>query len=183
VFDIILFLAHPQEYKCHKSNGVVFCFWKARVFVSCMDSECRRALTLHRNAYYVLARELEEDIFARGSSLETSPATFANSPCASAGACGSPASSSATCTLTGAGLSNSAIDIHSYRLSSDYVQSVLSQSQIEFLEELRKQKQDLIREYLLEQGGVGQPAKRLHLRKISKVPWRCVIVPWTLRVV
>jgi hypothetical protein len=46
--------------------------------------------------------------------------------------------------------------IHSYRLSPEYVHSVLSQSQLNFLEDLRAQKQTLIRKYLSEQGGVGK---------------------------
>ena len=158
-----------------------------------MDSECRRALTLHRNAYYVLARELEEDIFAQASSTDSSPppplpGVLRGSPSVKTGA-GSGSPGAATCrpqlhkrqqntpVISGASpFLHASASIHSYRLSPEYVHSVLSQSQLNFLEDLRAQKQTLIREYLSEQGGVGHPAKRLHLRKISKVPWRCVFV-------
>jgi hypothetical protein len=126
-----------QEYKCHKSNGVVFCIWNGCVFVSCMDSECRRALSLHRNAYYVMARELEEDIFARGGT--SSDAGFRGSPI---GRQGSPACQQQP------RQASAAKNIHSYKLSAEYVQSVLSQSQADFLRDLRKQKHDLIQEYL-----------------------------------
>ena len=51
-----------RNYKCHRSNGVVFCFHKDRVFVTCMDDECRSALTNNRHAYYVMGRVIEEDI-------------------------------------------------------------------------------------------------------------------------
>jgi hypothetical protein len=148
-----------QEYKCHKSNGVVFCFWNGRVFASCMDSECRRALSLQRSAYYVMARELEEDIFRMHGADSAAEAC-------------SPLSRTRV-----------AESLQSYKLSAEDVQSVLSQSQAEFLNDVRRQKQELIEAYQVhhhhhqqQKGGKGQPTGRLHLRKLCKVPWRCVFI-------
>lgn len=160
-----------QDYKCHKSNGVVLCFCNDRVFASCMDVECRRALSLHRNAYYVMARELEEDIFARKSSTaaaaESSPDAYKTS-----------AARQNSSTAVGSSMS-----VQSYKLSAEYVQSVLSPSQTNFLNSIRKQKQDLLDAYhhqaLSQQQQTHaqtQTHSRLHLRKFCKVPWRNMYV-------
>lgn len=49
-----------EGFKRHSRNGVVFCFFGSRVFVSCMDDECRRVLRRQSKAYFCLAREAEE---------------------------------------------------------------------------------------------------------------------------
>lgn len=48
-----------QGHKRHQRNGVVFCFFGNRVFVSCMDAECKHSLNLRSRAYYALAKEVE----------------------------------------------------------------------------------------------------------------------------
>ena len=54
-----------QNYKTHSSNGVVYCFFKDRVFITCMDEECRKELAHSRCCFKIMNRVLEEDIFAR----------------------------------------------------------------------------------------------------------------------
>lgn len=48
-----------KGFKCHKRNGVVFCFFGNRVFVTCMDDECRTILARRKGALFSLAKELE----------------------------------------------------------------------------------------------------------------------------
>jgi hypothetical protein len=48
-----------KQHKRHRRNGVVFCFFGCRVFVSCMDAECRQESSRDSSRYYALAKELE----------------------------------------------------------------------------------------------------------------------------
>lgn len=43
-------------FKRHSRNGVVFCFFGSRVFVSCMDEECRETLRRRSKAFFCLVR-------------------------------------------------------------------------------------------------------------------------------
>jgi hypothetical protein len=52
-----------QGYTCHRSNGVVFCFCGERVFVTCLDSDCKYALERNRYSYHLMSRVIEDDIF------------------------------------------------------------------------------------------------------------------------
>lgn len=49
-----------QGFKRHKRNGVVFCLFGSRVFVTCMDEECSTTLRRRKQAYFILAKELED---------------------------------------------------------------------------------------------------------------------------
>lgn len=55
---------------------MIFCFFKDRVFVTCMDDDCRRKLACVRAQYYTMGRVLEEDIcsVAGGSNAASSSA-------------------------------------------------------------------------------------------------------------
>ena len=50
-----------QQHKRHQRNGVIFCFFGSRVFVSCMDAECKHALQAGSKSQvcYAMAKELE----------------------------------------------------------------------------------------------------------------------------
>lgn len=50
----------PQGFKCHRSNGVVFCFQGDRVFVSCMDEDCRRGFEANGESFVIASRVLDE---------------------------------------------------------------------------------------------------------------------------
>lgn len=58
-------------FKRHSRNGVVFCFFGSRAFVSCMDDECRRVLRRQSKAFFCLAREAEEIHLGRYDGLIT----------------------------------------------------------------------------------------------------------------
>ena len=49
-----------KAFKRHQRNGVVFCFFGSRVFVTCMDDECRMTLARRSKAFFSLAKELED---------------------------------------------------------------------------------------------------------------------------
>jgi hypothetical protein len=49
-----------KRHKRHQRNGVVFCLFGSRVFVSCMDAECKQGLDFHAGKYYALSKELEK---------------------------------------------------------------------------------------------------------------------------
>lgn len=48
-----------QGHKKHQRNGVVFCFFGSRVFVSCMDAECKHSFSLMGRLNHAMAKELE----------------------------------------------------------------------------------------------------------------------------
>jgi hypothetical protein len=146
-----------QGYKCHKSNGVVFCFFNGRVFASCMDHECRRVLSLNMKAYYVMSKELEDVIFS--NDLQRSIGSTLPGGCGGGG--GSGSSSSARCA-----------DPH-----LNHLQSVLSQSQLDFLESVDAMKKRVVLAYHTSNSASRSPAPaaadaRLCLRDFCKVPWR-----------
>lgn len=134
------FFNTKQEYKCHKSNGVVFCFYENRVFASCMDQECRRALSFNMKSYYIMAKELEDEIFSTGN-------IHAN---------------------------NTEQESSVIQNSSSHAQSILSRSQLDFLDSVRKRKHNLVHAYQQTAASSqhASPLERLHLREFCKVPWR-----------
>jgi hypothetical protein len=139
-----------QGYKCHKSNGVVFCFFNGRVFASCMHHECRRVLSLNMKAYYVMSKELEEVIFS--NDLQRAIRS----------------------TLTGGNNSSSA---HCPDLHLNHLQSILSQLQLDFLESVNVMKKKVVQAYHINNSALRSPAPaavdaRLCLRDFCKVPWR-----------
>lgn len=54
-----------QDFKCHSSNGVVFCFFEDRVFVTCMDKECESMLARHGQSYFLMSKLVEEQVFGK----------------------------------------------------------------------------------------------------------------------
>lgn len=48
-----------KGHKRHQRNGVVYCLFGSRVFVSCMDAECKDAIRERGRVSYALAKELE----------------------------------------------------------------------------------------------------------------------------
>lgn len=62
--DTALCIPFVQGYKCHKSNGVVFCFCDGRVFTSCMDDECKNGFAMNGKTFFLVSRVLENDAVA-----------------------------------------------------------------------------------------------------------------------
>jgi hypothetical protein len=146
-----------------------------------MDSECRRALSLNRNAFYVMARELEEDIFSPPSNHATSHSRIhhhsaSHSPYALHPPTNSHASSpfSSMSSVSSLHSQRNGLEllnnIHSYRMSKKYVQSALSQLQQDFLTSVREQKEAVLK---TASSSDASARKRLGIRSFCKVPWRC----------
>jgi hypothetical protein len=68
-----------QRYHCHQRNCVIFCFFKDRVFITCMDDNCRRRLAAVRVSYYTMIRVLEEDVFACAAAAPSSSSSSGGS--------------------------------------------------------------------------------------------------------
>jgi hypothetical protein len=118
---------------------VVFGFYNNRVFASCMDQECRRALSFNMKSYYIMAKELEEEIFTTKQMHKNRAMEEGN-------------------------------NMHHI---SNHMQSILSRLQVDFLDSIKKKKQELVQAY--QQSTVSPPApplERIHLRELCKVPWR-----------
>jgi hypothetical protein len=147
----------------------MFCFYKERVFLCCLDGECCQRIVREQKIHEVMAKELEEDIYFKDTwkVMSTTTDTF----------------------------SHGGDSI--YKLTRKYVGKTLGTQQIEFLESLRAQKREILRRALfakassaaassssaaaastngLAENNHGHYEERNmpRLRDISKVPWRNV---------
>lgn len=52
-----------KAYERHGSNGVLYCFYRDQVFVSCLKEECCRVLRATRDSMRAMSRVLEECVF------------------------------------------------------------------------------------------------------------------------
>jgi hypothetical protein len=64
-----------QDWKCHKSNGVLYLFHKNDVYITCLDQQCIGALWDARTKHHLMDTELE-DIHRK----KDSPPKHNNSP-------------------------------------------------------------------------------------------------------
>lgn len=71
-----------KSYERHGSNGVLYCFYRDQVFVSCLKEECCRALRATRDSMRAMSRVLEECIFSEfGRSWRTHDAVVYGGLC------------------------------------------------------------------------------------------------------